>query len=240
MKKILVFLLITSILLSFLGCTTKQIEKYLEAKEHNQNVVFSDDHYVYFHNNKIEHDSHLHVENVTNQEIYYSALQNNNVIITKYDIKTKETTDVISFIGKRNSIVFYENWIEYDTVNGTKLYSLIENKEYNFSNELLIKEKLLYEYSDGYIKNNITNDTKRISLDDESKIFNTTEAKELKQLGAGFTLEMVKIYEEKICIVVGIDYFIDSVYLYDFETEEFAFLDWNKNTNGNVNVFLLD
>lgn len=241
MKKVFIVFLITLVLLSFSSCTTNQIEKFLETIEHNKNIVFSDDHYVYFYNNKIEHDVEMLVEYVTNQEIYYSALENNKVIITKYDIASKDTTELFSFVGERTSINFYEQWIEYSTVNGTKLFSLSENQEYDYSDNLLQKESSNYTiYSDGYIKNNSTNTVKKVELNDESNIFNTVQAKELKRLGAGFTLEIIKIHKDKIYVVVGNEYFIDTVYLYDFETEQFTFLDWNKNTNGNVNLFVLE
>lgn len=240
-KGFLLISLIVSAILVFSSCNTaKQIKEYLEPIEHNENMVFADDHYVYFHNNKIEHDVKMNVEHITRQDIYYSTVEKENVLITKYDINVKETTNVISFEGDKNSIEFYNDWIKYDTSNGSKLFSLKELKEYDYNNELIQKENSIYTYIDGNIVNNSTNEKKKIEFNDSSKIYNTVEAEHLKQLGASFNLEFVKIYREKIYVVVGNDYFIDTVYLYDFETEEFTYLDWNENTNGRVNLFVLE
>ena len=180
------------------------------------------------------------MEHVTAQEIYYSKSKKGEISIIQYKIKQKETIPLFSFIGDKNSIEFYNNWIEYNTSDGKKLYSLSDLKEYEYSNNFIQKEVSTYDCSDNVITNIITGEKKYIEFNESSKIFDTPQAEEMKQLGAYFDLRFVKIHDKKIYVVVQNDYFVYSVYLYDFETENFTYLDWNKNTNGAVQLFILD
>lgn len=247
-KRTTIAVLILSMLLFTVSCfsTRKDRElalEYMSQFEHNENIVHKFIDGLYYNGEIILETNELSSQPMkilfaTNEFFYYRKKENGffNVYKSDYDLQSNEmifsTVKLDGDIAMKNeeTIVYYNR---VDELCGSKEYVY----EYNISTkkQAFVDEEFweYVNYNDKYscekskITNKETNETKTIKTKD---ILEVEQAKVLDDY-LGIEIRSIRLRQDKIyvqcrsCDNFGFNSII-TTYLYDFETEEYTFVDW--------------
>ena len=238
----------TLVLGVFLAGTAKckKVEKVLLDTPHNQNVYYISNDSFYSNGKKIDIPDECRILLVDNDYVYLSKrVKGKQFDVFRADHSLENFEKIIQVEGSGYMTMVNSNTLVYGTsVTGASVYHLDTQKTETYS-ELLhgtvcdmfrsFNYKITEQRKDGMccfeIKEKTTTEIRLIDENDRSQLKTQKIIKDVEKTSGkeviyyGVIEQNGKLYFQCIA-VVGVFEGIILTYQYDFETEEFSFVDW--------------
>ena len=221
--------------------TCDDLHWYFEQFEHNENVVFVDENNYYFGEEELYHGAAYRFEDkvIHIDETYIYGCDSSNEELYFYKVE-RHTGDYFELRIFEKSNVLYHNSgkvVYLNFANEKMLYDSIQNTDKPYNEDIpeytprytTQTNEYAFLETKFYVTDNVTGEKKRIN-DFKNNLLKLEQAKFLDD-AVDIDFYDCFIDGDVIYVKCVSSIYIVTVYSFDFETEEFAFVDWNYPTD---------